>query len=274
VVNNDLVSCPGMYSDTMFSINVEVLFTNLFTLPPNYYEVVAISLAILGRKFHGSHILEDYCRVEVTTIIQGSKDDILGIPGPEGIETLRQAIKNFILCPQRDVESVDPPPSSSLAQPSLPPQTAVPIVHTVSPQTSHATPHPLSDPSSSPQASPFSAPPPSPPHPLGDPLSTPPARDLHSPQPSRDSQLSKKSNISIPKLVSPYEKKKSKATTADTARFLSGIVRRLMAHTVDLTEHVKSGKKVEAMTVKIKNPTKEYYKNVAKTCIRQTSTPF
>jgi hypothetical protein len=46
---------------------------------------VVIGLAILGRKFHGNDIPKDYCRVEVTIVIQGSEDDMLDIPGPEGI---------------------------------------------------------------------------------------------------------------------------------------------------------------------------------------------
>jgi hypothetical protein len=50
-------------------------------------------------------------------VVQGSKDDMLGIPRPEGNETLGQAIKNFILWPRRDVKLVDPPPSSSHAHP-------------------------------------------------------------------------------------------------------------------------------------------------------------
>jgi hypothetical protein len=54
---------------------------------------VATGLAIPGHKFHGNDIPEEYCRVEVTTIIQGSEDDMLDIPGPEGIETLGQAIR-------------------------------------------------------------------------------------------------------------------------------------------------------------------------------------
>jgi hypothetical protein len=58
---------------------------------------VATCLVIPGRKFHGNDIPEEYCRVEVTTVVQGSEDDMLDIPGPEGIETLGQAIKNFIL---------------------------------------------------------------------------------------------------------------------------------------------------------------------------------
>jgi hypothetical protein len=56
-------------------------------------------LMISGRKFHGSDIPDDYYRVAVTTIIQGSEDDMLDIPGLEGLETLGQVVKNFILWP-------------------------------------------------------------------------------------------------------------------------------------------------------------------------------
>jgi hypothetical protein len=59
---------------------------------------VATSLAILGHKFHGNDIPEDYCRVEVMTVVQGSENGMLDIPRPKGIETLGQAIKNFIFC--------------------------------------------------------------------------------------------------------------------------------------------------------------------------------
>jgi hypothetical protein len=159
----------------------------------NRTKKVGTSIAIPGRKFHGSDIPDDYCRVEVTMVVQGSEDDMLDIPGPEGIETLGQAIKNFILWPRRDVKLVDPPtPSSSHPQPSLPPQTLVPLHPSSPPQCSHVAPHPLSNP-------------PSP------------------PQPSRDSRQSKKSKFPLPKLVSTFEKKKSKATTAGTTRFLKGI---------------------------------------------------
>jgi hypothetical protein len=65
----------------------------------NRTKKVGTGIAILGRKFHGSDIPDDYCRVEVTMVVQGSEDDMLDIPGPEGIETLGQAIKNFILWP-------------------------------------------------------------------------------------------------------------------------------------------------------------------------------
>jgi hypothetical protein len=111
---------------------------------------VGTCVAIPGHKFQGSDIPDDYCRVEVMTVIQGSEDNMLDIHGPKGIETLGQAIKNFILWPRRDVELVDPPtPSSPHPQPSLPPQTLVPIVHPSSPpQSSHAAPPPLSNPKS------------------------------------------------------------------------------------------------------------------------------
>jgi hypothetical protein len=54
---------------------------------------VGTSIEIPGRKFHGSNILDDYCRVEVKTVVQGSEDNMLDIIGHEGIETLGQAIK-------------------------------------------------------------------------------------------------------------------------------------------------------------------------------------
>jgi hypothetical protein len=227
---------------------------------------VGTSLAIPGRKFHGSDIPYDYCRVEVTTVIQGSKDDMLDIPRDKGIETLGQAIKNFIRWPQKDVELVDPPlSSSSHPQPSPPPQIVVLIVHPSSPpQTSHAAPHPLSDPPSPPQASPFRAPPPSPPHPLGDPLPMPPARDPPSQQTSRYPRSSNKSKFPIPKSVSTFKKKKSKTTIACTTQFLNGIAQDLTSHTVDLAVHEESAKKAEAMAANIKIPTKADYKNVPK----------
>ena len=212
---------------------------------------VATGLAIPGRKFHGNDIPEEYCRVEVTTVVQGYEDDMLDIPGPEGIETLGQAIKNFILWPRRDVELLDWS-NSSQAQPSPPSQIAVPIAHPSSPpQTSHAAPHPLSDPPS--------------PHPHGGPPSPPhtsPFRDPPSPQPSP--RPSKKSKVSIPKLVSPFDKKKKSKSTAGTVRFLKGIGRSLTSDNVDLADLEESTKKAEAMAAKIKKPTKADYKNVPK----------
>jgi hypothetical protein len=73
---------------------------------------VAIGLAILGRKYHESDIPEDYYKVEVSTFVQGYKDDMLHILGPESIEKLGQAIKNFIIWPRQDVQLSVPPPSS------------------------------------------------------------------------------------------------------------------------------------------------------------------
>jgi hypothetical protein len=64
--------------------------------------------------------------------------------------------------------------------------------------------------------------------------------------------------------VSTFEKKKSKATTAGTARFLKGIGRDLTPRTIDLAEHEESAEKAKAMAAKIKIPTKADYKNVPK----------
>ena len=99
---------------------------------------VATGLAIPGRQFHGSEIPEDYCRVEVLTVVQGYEDDMLDIPSPEGIEKLGQAIKNFILWPRRDVLLSQVPEPSPREVPqtqesshptSLPTPPTSPILH-------------------------------------------------------------------------------------------------------------------------------------------------
>jgi hypothetical protein len=46
---------------------------------------VATGLVIPGHKFHGNDIPEEYCRVEVMTVVQGYEDDMLDIPRPEGM---------------------------------------------------------------------------------------------------------------------------------------------------------------------------------------------
>ena len=65
-----------------------------------------------GPKYHGAHIPKDYCRVEVSTVVQGYEDEILDIPGPEDNVKLGQAINNFILWPWRDVQLRERPPHS------------------------------------------------------------------------------------------------------------------------------------------------------------------
>jgi hypothetical protein len=84
----------------------------------------------------------------------------------------------------------------------------------------------------------------------------------------------KKSKFPITKLVSTFEKKKSKATTAGTTQFLKWIAQDLMSHTFDLIEHEESAKKVEAIAAKIKMPTKADIKMCLKICVGQTSTTF
>lgn len=81
---------------------------------------------LASSQYHGRRdILEDYCRVEVSTVIQGYENDMLDNLNPKRIEKLGKAIKNFILwplCPRRDVQLSEPPPSSqatSLTQESL-----------------------------------------------------------------------------------------------------------------------------------------------------------
>ena len=231
---------------------------------------VATGLAIPGRQFHGSEIPEDYCRVEVLTVVQGYEDDMLDIPSPEGIEKLGQAIKNFILWPRRDVLLSQVPEPSPREVPqtqesshptSLPTPPTSPILHPQSPPPpSPIMPQPPSPPPSKPTPPPSPKPqasPPSPkPHASTPQSSTPPAPkndDKTPPQP-------KKTKFSVPKLVSPFEPKKK---AAGTALFLSGIARSRTSKLVDLAEHEKEGSKsFETRIVNIRPPTKDDYKYV------------
>jgi len=84
-----------------------------YGLNNHYIREVATGKAILGGpKYHGVDIPEDYCRVEVLTVVQGYKDKMLDILGPENIEKLRQAINSFILWPCGNVQPREAPPSS------------------------------------------------------------------------------------------------------------------------------------------------------------------
>jgi len=56
-------------------------------------------MVILGRDYHNKKMPEEYCRVEVLIVMEGHRDDFLGIPTPYGVEKLGQAINEFILWP-------------------------------------------------------------------------------------------------------------------------------------------------------------------------------
>ena len=58
---------------------------------------VATGMVIPGRDYHNKKMQEEYCRVEVLTVIEGHRDDFLDIPTPDGVEKLGQAINEFIL---------------------------------------------------------------------------------------------------------------------------------------------------------------------------------
>jgi hypothetical protein len=60
-------------------------------------------------------------------------------------------------------------------------------------------------------------------------------------------------------LVSLFEQKKK---TAGTAKFLSGIAQSRTTRTLDLVEHEKLAKKPKVITVSIRKPTMDDYKNV------------
>jgi hypothetical protein len=234
---------------------------------------VAVGLAIPGHNYHGSDIPEDYCKVEVSTVVQGYKDDMLDIPGPEGIEKLRQAIKNFIHWPRRDVQLSEPPPSSQappltqdLSAPADPlsnPPSSPPFNSPPSPPPSSQAP-PLTQDSSAP-ADPLPNPPSSPiVAPIDPPSSSPPFNSPSSPPPkdpkqTREAPKRPKKKFPIPKLVFPFQQKKK---TAGTTKFLAGIALSRTTRTLDLAEHDKLAEKPKVITVSIRKPTMDDYKNV------------
>jgi len=182
---------------------------------------VAMGKAIPGGcKYHGADIPKDYYRVEVSTVVQGYEDEILDIPGPEDIEKLGQAINNFILWPQQDVQLREPPPSSQ----EIPPVEESSAPTDPLPNPPPSPPHSLPDPQSSPP--PQSAP--SPP-----PFNSPPSPQPKDPEQTREPPLRPKKKFAVPKLVSTYEPKKK---TAGTAKFLSGIGRKRTTEVVELSQ--------------------------------------
>jgi hypothetical protein len=60
-------------------------------------------------------------------------------------------------------------------------------------------------------------------------------------------------------LVSPFEQKKK---NVGTAKLLSGIAQSCTTRTLDLAEHEKLAKKPKVITISIRKPTMDDYKNV------------
>ena len=67
-------------------------------------------------QYPGRDIPEKYCKVEVSTAVEGYEDNMLEVADPLGFDKLGQAIKNFILWPQQDVQLCEPPPPPSQAK--------------------------------------------------------------------------------------------------------------------------------------------------------------
>jgi hypothetical protein len=160
---------------------------------------------------------------------------MLEISGPEGIEKLGQAIKNFILWPRRDVQLSDPPPSSL----------AIPLTEETSPIL------PPLDPPSPPNPLPPASPSNFPPFPL--------------PKETEQTRSGPQKRAGVRKLVSPIQATKQKS--ARTTKFLSGIARTRTSRIVDLAEYEKSAEKAEIRTEMIRKPTREDYRDVPKTYV-------
>jgi hypothetical protein len=100
--------------------------------------------------------------------------------------------------------------------------------------------------------------------PIDLPSSPPPFNSPHSlppkdPKQTREAPECPKKKFPVPKLVSPFEPKKM---TASTTKFLSGIALSRTTRTLDLDEHEKLAKKSKVITVSIRKPTMDDYKNV------------
>jgi hypothetical protein len=100
--------------------------------------------------------------------------------------------------------------------------------------------------------------------PINPPTSPPPFNSPPSPPPkdleqTREAPERPRKKFPVPKLVSPFEQKKK---TAGKAKFLSRIAQSRTTRTLDLAEHEKLAKKPKVITVNIRKPTMDDYKNV------------
>jgi hypothetical protein len=77
---------------------------------------VATGMVIPSHDYHNKKMPEEYCRVEVLTMVEGHRDDFVGIPTPDGVEKLSQAINEFILWPRWDIRLNDPIPSMPFSE--------------------------------------------------------------------------------------------------------------------------------------------------------------
>jgi hypothetical protein len=97
-----------------------------------------------------------------------------------------------------------------------------------------------------------------PPSPLP-PFNSPPSPPPKDPEQTREAPERPRKKFLVPKLVSPFEQKKK---TTGTAKFLSEIAQSRITCILDLAEHEKLAKKPKVITVSIRKPTMDDYKNI------------
>ena len=180
---------------------------------------------------------------------------------------LGQAINNFILWPQTDVQLREPPPPSQEM-----PLTQESSAHVDPlPNPPPSPPQSLPDPPESPLHV-FPVHQPSPLHDLSTPQSTQspppfnstPSPQLKDPEPiSEPPKVPKKKVFPIPKLISPFEPKKK---SAGQVRFLSGIASKRTIQEHEISELAKSEVPAPKVItpVNFKVPTAEDYKTIPK----------
>ena len=91
--NREHYAVDDIVAPTACSLVISYGITNVRTIE------VATGMVILGHDYHNKNMPEEYCRVEVLTVVEGHRDDFLDIPTPDGVEKLSQAINEFILWP-------------------------------------------------------------------------------------------------------------------------------------------------------------------------------
>ena len=80
--NREHYAVDDIIAPTACSLVISYGITNVRTIK------VATGLVIPSCDYHIKKIPDEYCRVEVLTVVEGHGDDFLDIPTPDGVEKL------------------------------------------------------------------------------------------------------------------------------------------------------------------------------------------
>jgi len=257
--NREHYAVDDIVAPTACSLVISYGITNVHTIE------VATGMVILGRDYHNNKNPEEYCRVEVLTVMEGHKDDFLDIPTPDGVEKLGQAINEFILWPRRDIRLNDPIPSmpffgvddeggfSHTASPCHTPFEPEPNPTSLNPPSRNAPLSPEPDPPPPFSLHTISEPLPSlPPSTAMNPTSSPSKKDASS---KSKGHVAKGNHKSVPKMVTPFGNETSPSLMK---KWMDRFARR--PNTRSITE--KGASKSASNKITIRKPTREDYDNI------------